>query len=146
MTKGRTVTFAEFQSKDLTFQNLTQYLIVSHTVSRSLTKSRDYDGTMKRLLLEGPISYHDKDADLFVKASKHGLIDLTARSFYDFPSSLHRQAWSYKLMPSEQYKHPGDIFALIRDTVAKFRPNQLSSSYRRAETDERNPPEAQYSF
>jgi hypothetical protein len=145
MTDGRTVTFAEFQSKDLTLQKLTQYLIVRPTVSRSLTKKRDYDGTMKRLLLEGPISDNDKDKDLFAKASKHGLIELTDCSFYDFPSPLHRQIWSYKLMPSEQYKYPGDILALIRDTVAKFRPNQLSRSDRRAETDERDPPEAQYS-
>jgi hypothetical protein len=100
---------------------------------------------MKRLLLEGPISRHDKDKDLFVKASRYGLIELADRSFYDFPSPLHRQIWSYKLMPSEQYKYPGDILALIQDTVAKFRPNQLSRSDRRAETDERDPPEAQYS-
>src|SRR5271170_345004 len=113
MADGRTVTFAEFQSKDLTFQNLNQYLIMSHTVSRSLTKKRDYDGTMKRLLLEGPISCHDKDKDLFAKASKYGLIELTDRSLYDFPSPLHRQIWSYKLMPSERYKYPGDILALI---------------------------------
>jgi hypothetical protein len=91
---------------------------------------------MKRLLLEGPISRHDKDKDLFAKASKYGLIDLTDRSFYDFPSPLHRQIWSYKLMPSEQYKYPGDILALIKDTVAKFRPNQLSRSDRRAEMDD----------
>lgn len=48
-------------------------------------------------------------------------------------------------MSSEQYKYPGDILDLIQDTVAKFRPNQLSRSDQRAETDERDPPEAQYS-
>jgi hypothetical protein len=100
---------------------------------------------MKRLLLEGPISCHDEDKNLFAKASKYGLIELTDSSFYDFPSPLHRQIWSYKLMPLEHYKYPGDIFALIKDTVAKFRPNQLSRSDRRAETDEQDPPEAQYS-
>jgi len=115
------------------------------TVSRSLTKKRDYDGTMKRLLLEGPISCHDKDGDLFAQASKCGLIELTDRSFYDFPSPLHRQIWSYKLVPSEQYKYVGNILALIQETVAKFRPNRLSRSDRRAETDERDTPEAQYS-
>ena len=114
-------------------------------MSRSLTKTRDYDGTMKRLLLEGPISHDNKDRDLLTKASKRGLIDLTDTSLYDFPSPLHRQIWSYKLRPLEGYKYPGDILALIRDTVAKFRPNQLSRSDRRAETDERDPPEAQYS-
>jgi hypothetical protein len=129
MATVKTVTLAEFQSKDPTFQNLTQYLIMSHTMSRSLTTSREYDGTMKRLLLEGPVSCHDNNNDLFAKASKCGLIELTARSRYDFPSPLHRQVWSYKLMPSEEYEYPGDIFALIRDTVAKFRPNQLSRSY-----------------
>jgi hypothetical protein len=60
--------------------------------------------------------------------------------------TFHRQVWSYKLMPSEQYKYPGDILTLIQETVAKFRPNQPSRSYRRAETDVRDPPEAQYSY
>jgi hypothetical protein len=100
---------------------------------------------MKRLLLEGPISRHDNDNDLFAKASSCGLIELTDSSSYDFPSPLHRQIWSYKLMPLKQYKYPGDILALIKDTVAKFRPNQLSRSDRRAETDEQDSPEAQYS-
>jgi hypothetical protein len=145
MAAGTTITFAESQSKDLIFQPSTQYLINSSTVARSLTETRDYDGTMKRLLLEGPISCYDKDKDLFSKAYKYGLIELTERKLYDFPSPLHRQIWSYKLMPLEQYKYPGDILALIRDTVAKFRPNELSRSDRRVETDERNAPEAQYS-
>ncbi len=103
---------------------------------------------MNRLLLDGPIMHggKDEDGDLLTKAHKRGLIELTNSSFYDFPSPLHRQIWSYKLMPSEGYTYPGDILALITDTVVKFRPNQLSRSDRRAETDERNPPEAQYSF
>jgi hypothetical protein len=146
MTKGETVTFAEFQSKDPTFQRLTQHLIMDHTVSRSLSKTRDYDSVMKRLLLEErPISPADKDQDLLMKASKRGLIELMDDSSYNFPSPLHRQIWSYKLMGSGGYKYPGTIIDLIKDTVAGFRPNQLSRHDRRAETDERNPPEAQYS-
>ena len=96
-------------------------------------------------LLEGPISHDDEDRDLLEKASKYGLIELTSSSFHSFPSPLHHQIWSYKLMTLKGYKYPCDILALIKDTVAKFRPNQLSRSNRRAETDEQDPPDAQYS-
>lgn len=136
MTNGKIITFAEFQSKDLTYQNLTRYLIMDHTVSRSLSKKDDYNNAMKRLLLEGPITENTKDKVLFSKAAKAGLIELTDSSFYDFPSPLHRHIWSYKLMPSDQYKYSGNLLDLIRETIAGFRPNQLSRHDRRAETDE----------
>jgi hypothetical protein len=143
MTNGA-VTFAEFQSKDLIFQKLTAHLIKDSIVSRSLSNDPDYYPAMKRLLLDSPVRHHDKDEDLFVKASKRGLIERTDNLFYDFPTPLHRHIWSWKLMPSKQYNYPGDIFALIKDTMAGFRPNQLSRSSRRPEMDVQDPPEVQY--
>lgn len=146
MASGKTITFAEFQNKDLTFRNLTQHLIKNSIMYRSLSEKPRYYPAMKRLLLDGPIrQYYDKDKDLFFVASKSGLVELTHTSYYDFPSPLHRQMWSWILIPQGQYNYTGDLFSLIKDTVAGFRPKQLSRSDRGAETAQRNPPEAQYS-
>ena len=112
----------------------------SNNVSVGLSSGHESESR----LLDGMVSPVE-DRDLLAKASKHGLIDLTDSSFYGLPSPLHRQIWSYKLIPLKGYKYPGDILALTKDTVAKFRPYQLSRSDQRAETDKRDPPEAQYS-
>jgi hypothetical protein len=145
MTSGGIVTLANFQDKDLTFQQLTPYLIRDATVSRSLSNNTDYRPAMKRVLLDGPVSRDDKDRSLFVEPSRRGLLELMDNLFYDFPSPLHRQIWSWILKPSNGYNYTGNMFSLIKATIAGFRPNQLSRRDRRAETDERNPPEAQYS-
>jgi hypothetical protein len=144
MTSGSTVTFVAFQNKALTLERLTQHLINDDTVSRSLSDKRNYHPAMKRLLLDGPINrYHDKDEALFLGAYRFGIVEFTGR--YDFPSPLHRQVWSWILLPKNQYNYHGDLFALIKDTVTGLQPDQLSRSDRCTETNKQNPPEAQYS-
>jgi hypothetical protein len=93
--------------------------------------------TLKVRKFEVSISHNDVDKVLFAKASSCGLIQLTESLIHDFPSPLHRQIWPWSLVPSEQYNYSGDILTLIKDTVARFRPNQLSRSdrLRRLERD-----------
>ncbi|KAG8766434.1 hypothetical protein FRC20_006290 [Serendipita sp. 405] len=145
MTNGETITFAEFQAQDLTFQKLTRYLIEDFTVSRLLSTDSSYYPAKRQLLVHGPIREdHAKYKDLLEGASKSGLVEFMDR-FYNLPSPLHRQVWSWRLMPIDQYKYEGTLIHLIKDTVGRFRPNQLSKSDQCAKTNEQNPPEAQYS-
>ncbi|KAG8822700.1 hypothetical protein FRC17_009488 [Serendipita sp. 399] len=144
MSTGRTVSLAEFQSRDLTSAKLSEHLSQDSTVARSLSRDPRWFPVMKRLLVDGPIShYDDQYKSLCADAHKFGLIEFMDQS-YDFPSPLHRQIWSWLLTCSDQSNFSGDLFALIQAIVARFRLNKLSRSDRRVEPDERTPPEAQY--
>jgi hypothetical protein len=151
MLKGCSYSLKNFQQNNPSYGYLAEHLTWRSTVSRGVPhQPAPYTMAMKALLFHGQIDFNDEDIpqDILSKlkeAHELGFLDLNPANQYTFASPLQQQIWSWRLLPSPNYQLPyQDVFSFVKDTVARFRPSQLTGSDRPVGASDYRPREAQY--
>ena len=156
MLSGVDYKLEDFYQDTLSLDEFCQHLCLDHWISRGLpapTSLSQYAPAMRALLYHESISsddsislkYVNNDIRLILKnAYKLGFVNKDEADGYTFASPLHRQLWSWRLLPQSDYQFPfQDILSFVKETVSLFRPSQLVSD-RRVGPPNHRPLEAQY--
>lgn len=156
MLSGMAYSLEKFGDDNPSYDELCEHLCNNHGVGRGIQRGRSesptqYAQAMKSLLYHGSIGSFDEEFDAKIRSHleeshRLGFVDLDHDNpDYIFPSPVHKQLWSWLLLPETDHPLPfQDLLSFVKATVARFRPSQLHPSDRRLGNISHRPPEAQY--
>jgi hypothetical protein len=151
MLKGVTYTLEQFHQDTTSFDEFCEHLSTDRGIRRGMPQSpAEYARAMRALLLDGSINNYDKNIAEAIrktlgKGFLHGFVNQDDDGHYTFPSPLHQQLWSWRLLPQTDYQLPyQDLVSFVEAIASRFTPSQLDQLDRRVGSASHRPPDAQY--